>query len=109
MKVDHGKYIQIEESVNQVIILALNACILQHDNLFLQFYHIWNYFKKAWYLFVKSIESWQIIFIDLWLCLCIRFGEPSECAGTVSFLVSDDASYITGETILVTGGIDARL
>ncbi|XP_078315063.1 dehydrogenase/reductase SDR family member 4-like [Crassostrea virginica] len=38
-----------------------------------------------------------------------RFGEPSECAGTVSFLVSDDASYITGETILVTGGIDARL
>ncbi|XP_061174290.1 dehydrogenase/reductase SDR family member 4-like [Saccostrea echinata] len=38
-----------------------------------------------------------------------RFGEPKECAGTVSFLVSDDASYITGETILVTGGIDARL
>ncbi|XP_011439833.2 dehydrogenase/reductase SDR family member 4 isoform X1 [Magallana gigas] len=38
-----------------------------------------------------------------------RFGEPRECAGTVSFLVSDDASYITGETILVTGGIDARL
>jgi dehydrogenase/reductase SDR family protein 4 len=39
----------------------------------------------------------------------IRFGEPRECAGTVSFLVSDDASYITGETILVTGGVDARL
>lgn len=40
MKVDDGKYMQIEKSVNQVIILALNACILQHDNLFLQFYHI---------------------------------------------------------------------
>ncbi|KAL5020970.1 hypothetical protein ScPMuIL_000125 [Solemya velum] len=38
-----------------------------------------------------------------------RFGEPEECSGTVSFLVSDDASYITGETILVTGGIPARL
>lgn len=40
MKVDHGKYMQIEKSVNQVIILALHACLLQHDNLFLQFYHI---------------------------------------------------------------------
>lgn len=38
-----------------------------------------------------------------------RFGQPPECAGVVSFLSSDDASYITGETILVTGGISARL
>ncbi|KAK3086802.1 hypothetical protein FSP39_023634 [Pinctada imbricata] len=38
-----------------------------------------------------------------------RFAEPSECAGTVSFLVSDDSSYITGETIVIAGGVDARL
>ena len=38
-----------------------------------------------------------------------RIGEPDECAGAVSFLCSDDASYITGETILVTGGERARL
>ena len=38
-----------------------------------------------------------------------RFGKPEECAGAVSFLVSDDSSYMTGETILVSGGMTARL
>ena len=34
-----------------------------------------------------------------------RLGEPSEIADVVSFLVSDSAGYITGETIHVNGGI----
>jgi len=38
-----------------------------------------------------------------------RLGEPEDCSGTVSFLVSSDADFITGETILVTGGVSARL
>ncbi|ESO82883.1 hypothetical protein LOTGIDRAFT_211528 [Lottia gigantea] len=38
-----------------------------------------------------------------------RMGEPEDCAGTVSFLASDDSKYITGESILVTGGMTARL
>ncbi|VDL87704.1 unnamed protein product [Nippostrongylus brasiliensis] len=38
-----------------------------------------------------------------------RLGVPEECAGAVAFLVSDDAKYITGETILITGGVHARL
>ncbi|XP_070549673.1 dehydrogenase/reductase SDR family member 4-like [Ptychodera flava] len=38
-----------------------------------------------------------------------RFGEPHECAGAASFLCSDDASFITGETIVVAGGMDSRL
>ncbi len=34
-----------------------------------------------------------------------RFGEASEVAEVVSFLVSDKASYITGETISINGGM----
>ncbi|MFN5490462.1 MAG: SDR family oxidoreductase, partial [Bradyrhizobium sp.] len=33
-----------------------------------------------------------------------RCGEPSEVASVVAFLASDDASYITGQTIYPDGG-----
>ncbi len=33
-----------------------------------------------------------------------RCGEPSEIAGVAAFLASDDASYITGQTIYPDGG-----
>jgi len=38
-----------------------------------------------------------------------RFGVPEDCAGAVAFLSSDDASYVTGETIVVAGGLLSRL
>mgnify|MGYP002627453497 CR=1 FL=1 len=34
-----------------------------------------------------------------------HFGEPEEIAATVGFLVSDAASYITGQIIGVNGGL----
>uniref|UniRef100_A0A8C6CJL0 Dehydrogenase/reductase SDR family member 4 n=1 Tax=Moschus moschiferus TaxID=68415 RepID=A0A8C6CJL0_MOSMO len=38
-----------------------------------------------------------------------RIGKPEDCAGIVSFLCSEDASYITGETVVVAGGTPSHL
>ena len=34
-----------------------------------------------------------------------RVGEPDEIAAAVAFLASDDAAYITGQTLSVSGGL----
>ena len=36
-----------------------------------------------------------------------RWGEPEEIASAILFLLSDDASYITGSEILIDGGVTA--
>ncbi|KAL2740570.1 dehydrogenase/reductase SDR family member 4 [Vespula squamosa] len=38
-----------------------------------------------------------------------RIGKPDEISGIAAFLASDDASYITGETIVASGGMQSRL
>jgi 3-oxoacyl-[acyl-carrier protein] reductase len=37
-----------------------------------------------------------------------RIGTPEDVAGAVSFLASDDASYITGQVLAVDGGLAMR-
>lgn len=34
-----------------------------------------------------------------------RAGTAEECAGTIAFLLSDDAAYMTGQAVNVTGGL----
>lgn len=38
-----------------------------------------------------------------------RLGTPQDIAGAVAFLSSPDAAYVTGETLVVAGGMQSRL
>ena len=38
-----------------------------------------------------------------------RLGSVEDMAAAAAFLASDDASFITAETILVAGGVPSRL
>ncbi|XP_050311809.1 dehydrogenase/reductase SDR family member 4 [Anthonomus grandis grandis] len=38
-----------------------------------------------------------------------RFGVPDDVSGSVAFLASDDGSYVTGENLVISGGMPSRL
>jgi dehydrogenase/reductase SDR family protein 4 len=38
-----------------------------------------------------------------------RLAVPHDISAAAAFLASDDASYITGETIIIAGGMPSRL
>lgn len=38
-----------------------------------------------------------------------RRGKPADIAGAVAFLVGDDAGFITGQTLVVDGGLTAQI
>ena len=38
-----------------------------------------------------------------------RFGQPEEIASAAAFLLSSDASFITGHSLVVDGGLTAGL
>uniref|UniRef100_A0A914S6S6 Uncharacterized protein n=1 Tax=Parascaris equorum TaxID=6256 RepID=A0A914S6S6_PAREQ len=45
------------------------------------------------------------------LCAMIpagRIGRPHDCTGVIAFLLSDRAKYITGENVVIAGGVCVR-
>lgn len=50
---------------------------------------------------IRSAEAWELMKPRL---LVPRVGEPEDVAAAISFLLSDDASYITGVQLPVDGG-----
>ena len=60
------------------------------------------YWNISLYLYIQSTEIKSQILLD-------RFGSVNDMAAAVAFLVSADASYITGEVLPVSGGMQSRL
>lgn len=57
-----------------------------------------SYFKK-FYKNKKKLYNWTLSRIPQ-----KRWGEAKELRGLINFLLSDDSSYLTGETINIDGG-----
>ncbi|KAJ8050180.1 Dehydrogenase/reductase SDR family member 4 [Holothuria leucospilota] len=49
-------------------------------------------------------KYFNLLDIDREKDLCARYGTVQEVASIVAFLLSDDSSYISGNTILASGG-----
>ncbi|KAI6173062.1 hypothetical protein M3Y98_01042000 [Aphelenchoides besseyi] len=55
--------------------------------------------------FSKDIEKTQVLSMSVFG----RIGEPKEVASSICYLASDDASFVSGENHLVSGGVSCRL
>ncbi len=67
---------------------------------------MWKYNDKAWGELLGDYKEGELI--EEWVQKNIpmrRAGTPDDVAGLVLFLASDDAAYITGQTINVDGGL----
>jgi len=51
----------------------------------------------------------RLVYIDNGRIPLRRAAAPSELSGLVSWLVSDDNTYVTGESVRVDGGLSSRL
>ena len=59
---------------------------------------------------VNLISVWFIFYSsNLFHFIPHRLGEPEDVSGVVAFLASDDSAYITGETLVPSGGMFSRL
>ena len=61
----------------------------------------WHHDKDVFALRRRYRKGSKILFFDAMK----RYGQVEEIAGVVSFLASDDASYVTGQVIEISGGL----
>ena len=66
---------------------------------------MWAYNDREWGKLLGSYEPGELMKEWVKNIPMKRAGTPEDVAGLVAFLASDDAAYITGQTINVDGGL----
>ena len=79
-----------------------------------------NFFKFKWhyipilfkYFFVETdiistIPDPVLEFVANYRVPLKRLGKPEEVANAIKFMLSDDASYMNGHSLVLDGGMDA--
>lgn len=87
-----------EVALDAITVNAICPGIIETD--------MWAYNDKVWGDMLGDYEPGELM--DSWVRDKIpmkRAGQGSDVAGLVAFLASEDATYITGQTINVDGGL----
>jgi meso-butanediol dehydrogenase/(S,S)-butanediol dehydrogenase/diacetyl reductase len=66
---------------------------------------MWAYNDQAWGKLLGNYQPGELMQEWVNSIPMKRAGRPEDVAGLVTFLASDDAAYITGQTINVDGGL----
>ncbi|MEP3277690.1 MAG: SDR family oxidoreductase [Stappiaceae bacterium] len=86
-----------EVALDNITVNAICPGIIQTD--------MWDYNDRVWGKMLGDYKPGELM--DSWVqnIPMKRAGSGKDVAGLVSFLASDDADYITGQTINVDGGL----
>ncbi len=86
-----------EVALDGITVNAICPGIIQTD--------MWDYNDRVWGKMLGDFGPGELM--ESWVqnIPMKRAGEGKDVAGLVAFLASDDASYITGQTINVDGGL----